>query len=77
MDGLAREHDGAVKAEYQDATTPENRQKIQTEFGFKTHGLVIYGAAGELEQKLDGHLLKEPEIRKALDATLAANASRP
>jgi len=33
---------------------------------------VIYGAAGELEQKLDGHLLQEPEIRKALDAVLAA-----
>ena len=69
--GLAKEYGNDVAAEILDATTPENKQKIQTEFGFKTHGLVIYDGDGTLLQKLDGHLLKEPEIRGALTEVLA------
>jgi len=71
VNGLEQEYGAEVTAEFLDATTPENKQKIQTEFGFKTHGLVIYDGDGELLQKLDGHLLKEPEIRGALQEILA------
>ena len=69
--GLEAEYGDDVASEILDATTPENKQKIQTEFGFKTHGLVIYDGSGTLLQKLDGHLLKEPEIRGALEDVLA------
>ena len=69
--GLEAEYGDEVTTEILDATSPENKQKIQTEFGFKTHGLVIYDGDGTLLQKLDGHLLKEPEIRGALVEVLA------
>ena len=77
MHGLEREYDGEVGTEILDATTAENKAKIQGEFGFKTHGLVIYGGEGTLLQKLDGHLLKEPEIRGALESVLAAAIEEP
>ena len=70
MHGLENEFKDRVGVEILDATTPENKQKIQNEFGFKTHGLVIYDEAGELSQKLDGHLLKEAAIREALAGVL-------
>jgi hypothetical protein len=69
--GLEKEYDGEVKSEILDATTDENKQIIRNDFGFKTHGLVIYNGEGVLLQKLDGHMLKEPEIRGALEAALA------
>lgn len=72
MYGLSREYDGEVRVEILDATTAENKARIQGEFGFKTHGLVIYDGQGAVRQKLDGHLLKEPEIRSALESVLSA-----
>jgi len=68
--GLAKEYGDGVEAQIEDATTPENREKIQTEFGFKTHGLVIYGKDGTIQEKLDGHFLQEPQIRLALQNVL-------
>ena len=68
--GLQSEFKDRVEVEILDATTPDNKQKIQNEFGFKSHGLVIYDGTGGLSQKLDGHLLKEPAIREALNGVL-------
>jgi len=68
--GLDKEYGDAVTAEIEDATTPENREKIQTEFGFKSHGLVIYGKDGTIQEKLNGHDLQEPQIRLALQTVL-------
>lgn len=70
MYGLAKEHGKAVKVDIENATTPENREKMRTEFGFKTHGLVIYDGDGQVAKTLDGHFLKEPEIRQALQEVL-------
>jgi len=64
--GLAKEYGDGVQVDIENATTPENREKIQTEFGFKTHGLVIYDKDGEVKETLDGHDLQEPQIRLAL-----------
>ena len=77
MHGLESEYDGEVSTEILDATTAENKTKIQGEFGFKTHGLVIYDGQGTLLQKLDGHLLKEPDIRSALESVLGAAIQDP
>jgi hypothetical protein len=69
--GLAKEYGDAVDAEIEDATTPENRERIRSEFGFKTHGLVIYGRDGTtILEKLNGHDLQEPQIRLALQQAL-------
>ena len=73
MHGLENEFKDRIGVEILDATTPENKQKIQNEFGFKSHGLVIYDGSGELSQKLDGHLLKEPAIREALEGVLSGS----
>ena len=70
--GLEREYGDRVGATIENATKPENAARIQNEFGFKSHGLVIYDKSGVLKEKLDGHLLKEPEIRSALDRVLAS-----
>ena len=51
--------------------------KIKREFGFKSHGLVIYDVEGAVREKLDGHLLKEPEIRGALESVLAVAVQGP
>ena len=52
-----------------DATAPENKAQIR-EYGFGTHGLVIFDAEGNLKKKLDGHLMREPEINQALEEVL-------
>ena len=63
--------------EIEDATSAENKQRIQNEFGFKSHGLVIYDDQGQLKEKLDGHLLKEEQIRSALGRVVPASAAPP
>lgn len=65
MHGLEEEYRGALKAEIRDATTPKHKAEIR-EHGFETHGMVIYDAEGQLKKKLDGHLMQEPEIRRAV-----------
>ena len=72
MTSLDREFHDRVASDIENATTPENAERIKQEFGFKSHGLVIYNAAGEVKEALDGHLLKEPEIRAALMRVLDA-----
>lgn len=74
MYGLAKEYGDAVKVDIENATTPENREKMRTEFGFKTHGLVIYDRNGRVMKTLDGHFLKEPQIRQALQEVLDGEA---
>lgn len=70
--GLEREYGERVGATIENATKPANAARIRSEFGFRSHGLVIYGKSGELKEKLDGHLLQEPEIRSALERALAS-----
>lgn len=70
MNGIAEEKNGALSVEIKDATTPENEEEIKA-LGFGTHGLVIYDLQDNIKQKLDGHLLQEPDIRKAVDAALS------
>lgn len=70
MNGLDHEFKDRVQVSIEDATTPENVARIKNEFGFRNHGLVIYDKQGHIAQKLDGHLLSEPQIRSALDAVL-------
>jgi hypothetical protein len=70
--GLEREYGDRVGVTIENATTSANAERIRNEFGFKSHGLVVYDKSGQLKEKLDGHLLKEPEIRSALERVLAA-----
>jgi hypothetical protein len=65
VNGLEKKHHGALQCEVLDATTPENKAQIH-EYGFGSHGLVIFDAQGNLKKKLDGHLMREPEINQAL-----------
>jgi hypothetical protein len=70
--GLEREYGDRVSATIENATKPANAERLRNEFGFRSHGLVIYDKSGQVREKLDGHLLKEPEIRSALERVLAA-----
>ena len=72
MKTLDDEYGDEVASEVEDATTAANKSLITEEFGFTSHGLVIYDETGTLREKIDGHLMKEPAIRAALDRTLAA-----
>ena len=65
MHGLEKEYSGKLTSEILDATTPENKAKIQF-YGFGTHGMVIFDDQGVEQKKLDGHLMQEPIIRQAL-----------
>lgn len=69
MNGIAEEKNGALTVEIKDATASENKEEIKA-LGFGTHGLVIYDTQDNIKQKLDGHFLEEPEIRKAVGAAL-------
>lgn len=71
MNGLGNEYKGRVNVAIENATSPENANRIHSEFGFRSHGLVIYGKNGQVAQKLDGHNLDEPTIRAALETVLA------
>ena len=70
--GLEREFGDRVSVRIEDATKPENASRIRDEYGFRSHGLVITGKTGVVVEKLDGHMLQEPQIRSALEKTLAA-----
>ncbi len=69
MRGLEKEYQGALKCEVLDATTSDNKTQIQS-YGFGSHGMVIFDAQGEVQKKLDGHLMREPEIRQALQEVM-------
>lgn len=69
MNGLDTEYEQSLTCEVLDATTPDNKAKIQ-ELGFKTHGMVFYDDEGTLLKKMDGHLMQEPKIRQAVKEVL-------
>ncbi len=65
MNSLEKEFEGVLACEIRDAFEPENQKQIKA-YGFGSHGLVIFGADGSIQKKLDGHLMRDPEIRAAL-----------
>ncbi len=69
MNGLDKEYGNALKCEVRNAFAPESKKEI-SQLGFNTHGLVIYDAEGNLKVKLDGHLLSEEAIRKAVNEVM-------
>ena len=74
VNGLGNEYKDRVQVSIEDATKPENAARIKNEFGFRNHGLVIYDNQGHLAQKLDGHLLSEPQIRGAIETVLSGSS---
>lgn len=73
VNGLGNEYKGRVNVAIENATSPENANRIHSEFGFRSHGLVIYGKNGQIAQKIDGHNMDEATIRAALETVLAAS----
>ena len=71
MNGLGNEYKGRVNVAIENASSPENANRIHSEFGFRSHGLVIYGKNGQIAQKMDGHNMDEATIRAALQSVLA------
>lgn len=74
MNGLESEYKDRVTVSIEDATSAQNAARIKNEFGFRNHGLVIYDRQGQIGQKLDGHLLSEPQIRSALESVLSGSS---
>ena len=70
--GLEKEYGDRVSVRIENATKPEIATRIRNEYGFRSHGLVISDENGVLIEKLDGHELKEAQIRGALERTLNA-----
>lgn len=69
MNGLEAEYAGTLECEVLDATTTENKAKIKS-YGFGTHGMVFFDQSGKVVKTMDGHLMKEPSIRKALEEVM-------
>ena len=73
MNGLGNEYKDRVRVSIEDATSAQNAPRVKNEFGFRSHGLVIYDKQGQIAQKLDGHMLSEPQIRGALESVLSGS----
>lgn len=70
MNGLEKEYEGQLTCEIKDATDDAGKAAVKA-LGFKNHGLVIYDAKTEnLLSKIDGHIISEEEIRKAVTSAL-------
>ena len=65
MNGLEKEYAGAVTFEIVDATTAAAKAKIH-EYGFGTHGLVVFDGAGTVKSKIDGHRMTKADIQAAI-----------
>ncbi len=65
VNGLETEYNDSLECEILDATTPESVEQIKG-YGFGDHGLVIFDGEGNVQKKMDGHLMQEPQIRQAL-----------
>ncbi len=65
VNGLETEYKGNLECEILDATTPESVEQIKG-YGFGNHGLVIFDGEGNVQKKMDGHMMQEPQIRQAL-----------
>jgi hypothetical protein len=73
VNGLGNEYKGRVNVAIENATSQENANRIHNEFGFRSHGLVIYDKNGKLAQKIDGHNMDEATIRAALESVLSGS----
>ena len=69
VNSLEKEFNGALQCEVLDAFTPENKEKIKG-YGFDNHGLVVFDANGNVKKKMNGHLMRGPEIRAALSEVM-------
>ena len=69
VSGLEKEFPGQVKARNEDASTPEAKKAIQ-ELGFKSHGLVVRSASGEVVHKQPDHTVDIEKARQAIAAIL-------
>ncbi len=65
VNGLEEQYTGKLECEILDATTPESVEQIKG-YGFGNHGLVIFDGEGNVQKKMDGHMMQEPQIRQAL-----------
>jgi hypothetical protein len=73
VNGLGNEYKGRVNVAIENATSSENANRIHSEFGFRSHGLVIYDKNGKIAQKIDGHNIDEATIRAALQSVLSGS----
>ncbi len=71
VNGLGNEYKGRVIVAIENAQSPQNADRIHSEFGFRSHGLVIYDKNGTLARKIDGHNMDEATIRAALESVLS------
>jgi hypothetical protein len=74
VSGLEKEFPGDVKAENLNAREPESQKVIQ-EAGFKSHGLIIRNAKGEMVWKQADHTVKIDDVRAAIRKLLAQNSA--
>lgn len=70
VNGLEEEYAGKLECEILDATTAESVEQIKG-YGFGNHGLVIFDGEGNVQKKMDGHLMQESQIRQALKEVMA------
>jgi hypothetical protein len=70
VSGLEQEFPGQVKAQNVDATTEQARKEIK-DLGFKSHGLVIRSATGEVLHKQPDHSVDLDAARQAIRDLLA------
>jgi len=65
VSGFAQEFPGKVAAENVDARSPEGAAAVK-ELGFRSHGLVIRSADGEVLWKQPDHTVKVEDTREEL-----------
>ncbi len=69
MNRLDKLYAGAVDFDIRDATTKESKKEMQV-YGFRSHGMVILDAEGNVKWRMDGHSMTSPEITQALEMVL-------
>lgn len=69
VSGLEAEFPGKVVAKNVDATTPEAKKDVE-ELGFKSHGLVVRSADGEVLFKQADHTVDMEKVRAKLKELL-------
>lgn len=71
VSGLEAEFPGKVVAKNVDATTPEAKKDVE-ELGFKSHGLVVRSADGEVLFKQADHTVDMEKVRAKLKELLGS-----
>jgi hypothetical protein len=74
VSGLEKEFPGEVRARNVSARKAES-QKVIKEAGFKTHGLIIRNAKGEIVWKQADHTVKMDDVRAAIRKLLDQNSA--